>query len=134
MRPAMTLQERLVVIAKHRLDRRVREQRLAVLHEQQQVRVCTAIDQHGERIRAQRTDQQRALVNSPEHAALHQHNLASVRISLHHTVVQKKIAAGQLVIATRQRVEAQALSSSAMKRMTKLERFAELCSGPTEQE
>jgi hypothetical protein len=134
MRPAITMQERLAAIAKYRLDRRIREQRLAALLEQQQAAACAVIDQRGELILAQRADQQQALVNSPGHAALHQHNLARVRTSLHMTVAQKKIAAEELVIAKQKRIAAQTLSSHAMKRMTKLERFAELCSGPPEQE
>jgi isopentenyldiphosphate isomerase len=134
MRQAITMQERLVAIAKHRLDRRIREQRLAALREQQQAAACAVIDQRGELILAQRAVQQQALVNSPEHTALHQHNLAGVRASLHMTVAQKKIAVEELVIAKQQRVAAQVLSSTAMKRMTKLERFAELYRGPPEQE
>jgi hypothetical protein len=53
--------------------------------------------------------------------------LVRVRASLHETVAQKKVAADELAAAAQQRLKAQALSAGAMKRMTKLERFAELC-------
>ena len=126
MPAVMSIHARLLDIAEHRFQRRLRAQHKALQHEREKAAVLQRCEQHGQAMLGQRASTQQALLNQASARDIHALRIVKLRAAITAGAEATHLAVGVLAQAEAELASAQGVTRVALKRVKKLEKLSEM--------